>query len=112
MVKALSPEAKELFMKNPWNGNIRELENTISRLLFLCDDDYIDSETLRKAGLIDAEYTEIRENKSVKVNKTILQEALGSTGGNMKKTAETFGISRPTLYKLVKKYGLENIKYK
>jgi len=93
-------------MKNPWNGNIRELENTISRLLFLCDDDYIDIPTLEKAGIIDMEYTEIKESKSVKVNKTILQETLRLNGGNMKKTAESLGVSRPTLYKLVKKYGL------
>jgi PAS domain S-box-containing protein len=110
MVKALSPEAKELFMKNPWNGNIRELENTISRLLFLCDGDFIDSETLKKAGLIDMGYTEIKESKSVKVNKLILEEVLRSTGGNMKKTAESLGVSRPTLYKLVKKYGLQSNK--
>jgi PAS domain S-box len=105
-VKDLSPEVKELLMKNPWNGNIRELENTISRLLFLCDNDYIDVETLKKAGLLDVEYTEVKERKSVKVNKTSLEEILRSTGGNMKKTAESIGISRPTLYKLVKKYGL------
>jgi len=110
MVKALSPEVKEIFMKNPWNGNIRELENTISRLLFLCDEDYIDIATLEKAGIVDMEYTEIKESKSVKVNKTILQETLRSTGGNMKKTAESLGVSRPTLYKLVKKYGLLNNK--
>ena len=110
MVKALSPEVKEFFMKNPWNGNIRELENTISRLLFLCEGDYIDAETLKKAGMTDIEYTEIRENKSVKVNKTTLEETLRSTRGNMKKTAELLGVSRPTLYKLVKKYDLPNKK--
>lgn len=109
-VKTLSPEVKDFFMKNPWNGNVRELENTISRLLFLCDGDNIDLETLKKAGLSDLEYTEIKENKTVRVNKTILQEALQTTGWNMKRTAESLGISRPTLYKLVKKYDLMNHK--
>jgi Nif-specific regulatory protein len=37
----LSPDAMRLLMRYPWPGNIRELENTVQRLVVLAEDDEI-----------------------------------------------------------------------
>ncbi|WP_432405522.1 sigma-54 interaction domain-containing protein [Wukongibacter sp. M2B1] len=105
-VKGLNDEAKKMFLKHNWPGNIRELENTISRALFICDSNYITEKTLLMAGMKESRYEEIIKRNTVKINREIIVDTLKLTGGNKKKTAEILGISRPTLYKVIKKYDI------
>ena len=48
-----SSEAKELLVSHAWPGNIRELENTISRLVFISSGDYIDAKAVLSVGGMD-----------------------------------------------------------
>ncbi|CAH2213344.1 sigma-54 interaction domain-containing protein [Tepidibacter aestuarii] len=105
-IKGISNEAKEMLRKHTWPGNIRELENTISRSLYICNTDYITSNTLKMAGLKELESVQIIRKDSVKINKEIILDTLKSTNGNKKRASEILSISRPTLYKLLKKYEL------
>jgi sigma-54-specific transcriptional regulator len=45
----LTPDAEELLVSLPWNGNVRELENVIHRTLLLCDGLQIDADSLRRS---------------------------------------------------------------
>lgn len=105
-IKGISDEAKKMLMKHNWPGNIRELENTISRALYISNSEYITTKTLKMAGLKESEYEQIIRKDSIKINKEIILDTLKSTNGNKKRAAEILGISRPTFYKLLKKYEL------
>lgn len=102
--KGFTKGAKELMLNYNWPGNVRELENTISRTVFLNQDDYITKESLLRAGL-DATTPPKFEKKitsNIKLSKETILEAMQQTSQNKKKAAELLGISRPTLYKLLK----------
>ncbi|MCY6483014.1 sigma 54-interacting transcriptional regulator [Clostridium aestuarii] len=105
-VKGLDNKAKEMLMKHSWKGNVRELENVISRSMFICDGEWITESVLVTAGFQELKYEEIIKKESIKISKDILMNTLNSTEGNKKKAAEILGVSRPTLYKFLKKYGL------
>lgn len=99
-------DAKSILMSYPWPGNVRELENLISRVVFICDSYYITKEHLVKAGLEEAvinKNMQIPNKKELKkINKKIILETLELTGGNKKKAAELLGISRQTVYRMLK----------
>lgn len=105
-VKGIDDKAKKILIEHSWKGNIRELENVISRSMFICDGELITEKTLFMAGFKEPQYEEIIKKESVIISKAILINTLNSTKGNKKKTAEILGISRPTLYKFLKKYNL------
>ncbi|GAA0732887.1 sigma-54 interaction domain-containing protein [Clostridium oceanicum] len=103
----ITDKGKDLLLKYSWPGNIRELENAMSRALFICDTNLITEETLIKAGIKDSEYHEIIKRDRIKINRQILIETMKKVKGNKKKAAEKLGISRPTLYKMLKRYDLD-----
>lgn len=100
----LSNEAREMIMQYSWPGNIRELENTLSRCMYICDGEYITEENLVMAGLKEHKNGEFIKREAIRIDKKALIDVLELTHGNKKKASEQLGISRPTLYKLIKEY--------
>lgn len=98
-VIGLDEDAKQMLLEYNWPGNVRELENVIARSLVICEKDLIGTEVLKCAGLSNV-------RNSIKIKERIgadqARQMLLQMGGNKKKTAEALGISRPTLYKLLK----------
>jgi transcriptional regulator with PAS, ATPase and Fis domain len=104
-VVQIDKEAESLILKASWPGNVRQLENTLYRAIYQCKGDTITADILMVSGIGEA--TESVYIKPVKqYSKEKLREVLESTGYNKKKTAEVIGISRPTLYKWMKKRNL------
>lgn len=91
-----------------WPGNVRELENKIKRAVIMADGDYITAEDL---DLITTESEEpliidlrqVREDAERKA----IQRSLTLSNENVSQAAEKLGVSRPTLYDLMNKYGLK-----
>lgn len=109
-IQYIDDEAKEYLMSYSWPGNIRELENSIARAIFLCDDTVLKREHLIKAGVIDSEISYKKmfsKGNIISLDYVAVNETYQSTLKNKKRTAELLGISRPTLYKLIKKYNIE-----
>lgn len=109
-IEYIDEEAKEYLLSYNWPGNIRELENSIARAVFLCDDKIVKKEHLIKAGIIGGKISckNIYNKSNINpLDYTIVNEVYQSVSKNKKKTAELLGISRPTLYKLIKKYKIE-----
>ena len=105
-IKGLDDEAQKILLQHTWPGNVRELENTIARSLFINEGSYITGDNLRIAGLKEHQQ---QNDVGVIKSKTHLQRELvldiiRQTGGNKRRAAEMLRISRPTLYKLLKKY--------
>lgn len=111
-VKGFTKEAINAIEDYAWPGNIRELENKIKRAVILEDGDAISAEALELeakpepdvAGLDFVNLKQARET----LEKQLLSRALSQFGGNITQAAEELGVSRPTLYSMMKKYGLES----
>lgn len=104
-------EALEMLVKYEWQGNIRELENVIERMVILCQDDTINKKDLPKEIL----YKDINSIEFVlpenginfeEVEKSFIKQALVLSEGNQTKAAKLLGITRHTLLYRMDKYDL------
>ena len=108
-----SPLAMELLMSYSWRGNVRELQNEIQRCLILSgEDDFIREEYLspqinprRERTSISSSYNFFQAR--AEFEKRFLNQALARWNYNRKKTAESVGISRQGLFKLIKKHKID-----
>jgi len=104
-IVGFSEDAINGIENHTWPGNVREMENKIKRAAIMCDLKYI---TALDLGLVSEEITplnlkEIRRNAEV----SALKQALIASDNNISAAAKSLGITRPTLYDLMKKYDIQ-----
>ncbi|WNC70420.1 PEP-CTERM-box response regulator transcription factor [Thalassotalea nanhaiensis] len=108
-VKGFSDNAAAALKSHSWPGNIRELQNKIKSAVIMAATGQITSEDLGfveesdNISLAEFNLRGVREKAESKA----VEQAFALAEGNMSKTAELLGITRPTLYGLVDKYGLQ-----
>ena len=89
-----------------WPGNVRELENKIKGAVIMADGKMVTAADLGLTpGEDEPESLNLREVRQLAETKAI-RVALTKSFGNISKAAELLGITRPTLYDLLNKYGL------
>ena len=94
-----------------WPGNVRELENKIKGAIIMADGKMLSAQDLGlEASEADPESLNLREVRQRSESKAI-RVALTRSYGNISKAAELLGITRPTLYDLLNKYGLSADSY-
>jgi DNA-binding NtrC family response regulator len=100
----LHPKSVESLKNYPWPGNIRELQHTIEKAVILCEGDHIAPSDLylNQPDLVLTEETMTLEE----MEKRIIAKELKKSGQSLIVTAKNLGISRTTLYKKMKKYGI------
>ncbi len=107
--KGFTDEAAQAIETYSWPGNVRELENKIKRAVIMSEGNQITLEDLELEKTTDfsapLNLKEVRENAET----AAIKRALAYTDNNMSQTAKLLGISRPTLYTLMKKYGMESL---
>jgi two-component system, NtrC family, response regulator len=104
--KKFSKSALEAIRKYDWPGNVRELQNRVKRALVLADGPTIGPAELElELPNSSASVSTLREAKEA-LEREILLNALRENNGNISKTAKSLGVSRPTLYDLMARYGL------
>ncbi len=108
-VKGLTREAEEVFLRYPWRGNVRELRNTIERIMILEDIDYIDVANLPKEMLgehkgKDIFIGEIDLTGGINIYSLLdevmaraIRKALRMANGNKSLAARILGINRANL---------------
>jgi len=111
-VKGLSPEAGRYLLALPWPGNVRELEAAIQRAVTLTKRDVLTLEDFAPDDLpvapLGGEASPLHLNDAVReAERRYLQEVLQSVGGQRMRAAQILGISRKTLWKKLKRLGLE-----
>lgn len=107
--KKLLPEAMTMMVRYPWPGNIRELRNTVERLVILTDADDISPGDLPE-NIRDIPLTSMIEGGEITlsgIEKKHILKVLQEKQGNKALTAEVLGISLKTLYNKLKAYGID-----
>ena len=106
-VKGFAPDALAAIDGWNWPGNVRELENRVKRAVIMADSRLVSAEDLDLDGGED-EQAEALNIKSARerADRTVIRHALARSEGNISSTAKMLGISRPTLYDLLKQYDL------
>jgi two-component system NtrC family response regulator len=107
-VKGFAPDALAAIDGWPWPGNVRELENRVKRAVIMADGKLVTAEDL---DLDDAEGSEAEalnlKSAREQADRKMIRHALARSEGNISNTAKLLGISRPTLYDLLKQYDLQ-----
>jgi len=106
-LKGFSQDGIAAIESYSWPGNVRELENRIKRAAIMAEGSLITAEDLELTG---ADYQPLPLNlRHVRdeAEKNAITRALFLYNGNVSKTAEVLGVSRPTLYDLMNKHGIK-----
>lgn len=108
-VAGLTPEAMELLSRHSWPGNVRELRNVIEYAMVLCATDLIDTIHLPESitGTNGAVASPVLRAHRGQDERQKLIEALKTTFGNQTEAARLLGVSRVTVWKRIKKYGID-----
>ena len=110
--KSFSDGAIRAMLAHRWPGNIRELQNKLKSAVIMAEGTVIQADDL---GLLEpsedfaSEILNLREVREQAESKAI-RKAYQRADKNMSKTAELLGVTRPTLYSLIDKYHLEDLK--
>ena len=104
-VKKVPPEVMKILKELPWKGNVRELENALTRAVILAKGDVILEENLPvdvgERKIFPAELVSLKE-----VEKKYIQHVLNATQGNKTRASQILQITRPTLDKKISEYKL------
>jgi len=114
--RSLSKSAEKKLMDHYWAGNVRELKNTIERVVIMEDDTEIKTQHL--SFLTDARTVTSPPNISditippsglnlEDLNKQLIIQALKQSDGNKTEAARLLGMSRPTMIYRINKFGIE-----
>lgn len=107
-VTGFAPDALAAIDAHEWPGNVRELENRVKRAVIMADTKLVSAEDLDLAGGEDAD-VDVLNLKAAReaADRRVIRHALARSEGNISSTAKLLGISRPTLYDLLKQYDLQ-----
>jgi two-component system NtrC family response regulator len=106
-VKGFAPGALAAIDSWPWPGNVRELENRVKRAVIMADQKLVGAEDL---DLGAGEETALPVNLKAareRADRRAIRQALARADNNISSAAKLLGISRPTLYDLMKQYELQ-----
>jgi two-component system response regulator HydG len=113
-VKQITPQAMDRLLKHPWPGNVRELMNSIERAVVLSRSEYLDEQDLPTGARQDLSEEQVSPAAASlppdlpldEVEKATILKTLESVKGNKSEAARRLGITRRTLHKKLKKYGV------
>jgi two-component system response regulator HydG len=111
-IKGFTPKAMDQLIRYDWPGNVRELMNAVERAVVLARTDYLDDQNFSilqpsmqqsTPALSDFDDVDISLEE---VEKAAILRMLESVAGNKSEAARRLGITRKTLHKKLKKYGV------
>ena len=104
-LKGLDDQAKTVLESARWSGNIRELQNVIEKAVILSEGSELTVKDIQLEQAAKAAETTIKAVSEAEEER-LVREAMERTDGNISAAAKMLGVSRPTLYAKLKKYGL------
>ncbi|MCG8483738.1 MAG: AAA family ATPase, partial [Clostridia bacterium] len=111
----------EALLEHHWKGNIRELQNTISRAYYLCDGNEITSEYISSHMKTNIKThitnipTEIKSTENVSTineyERQLIIDAIRSCHGKVIPAAQKIKMGKTTIYRKIKKYNITSDEY-
>ena len=109
-VRAISPAAYHLLIRNRWPGNVREIENAIERAVLVSKTGEILPndlpEQIREEGTPSQDFTIPPHRTLSEIEKMAILQTLQRTNWNKQEAAQILGLYRPTLYSKMKKHEI------
>jgi two-component system NtrC family response regulator len=107
-LRGFSQEALQAIEAHPWPGNVREMENTIKRAVIMSDGPKV---SLADLGLathagVENEPLNLRQVRDEAERGAVIK-ALARCNGSVAQASELLGVSRPTLYDLMNRFGMK-----
>lgn len=99
-----SPGALEKFKTFSWMGNIRELQHTIEKAVILSEEKVLQAQNFQFGA--ETVLSDNMPETLDEMEEKMIREAMAKYGGNLTVVASKLGITRPTLYNKIKKYGI------
>ncbi|MDJ0990610.1 MAG: sigma 54-interacting transcriptional regulator, partial [Desulfobacterales bacterium] len=109
-IEGLTPGAMDILLAYPWPGNVRELRNAVEYAFVLCPGGWIEPDHLPQRILAPEAPPPAAVPKPTdrhKGKRDRLVAALRASGGNQSQAAERLGVSRVTIWKWIKKFGID-----
>ncbi len=108
-VRGFAPDALTAIDAWGWLGNVRELENRVKRAVIMADGKLVTAADLDLAEPVAADDQTLNlKSAREATDRRMIRHALARSEGNISGTARLLGISRPTLYDLLKQYDLQH----
>jgi DNA-binding NtrC family response regulator len=111
-IRAISPAAYHLLIRNRWSGNVREIENALERAVLVCKTGEIIPadlpESIREEGSPTQEFTIPPHRTLAEIEKMAILQTLQRTNWNKQEAAQILGLYRPTLYSKMKKHEIQD----
>lgn len=104
-IKGFAPDATTAIENYEWPGNVREMENKIKRAVIMCEGKQITAADigLESGTQLSINLRHVRQEAEVNA----IKKAMSLAEGNVSNAAKLLGITRPTLYDLLKKYEIQ-----
>ncbi len=101
----LREDALDAISNHKWPGNVRELENCIKRAVIMADGNSVNADDLGITSIEEAQMFNLRQVRD-EAERSAVIKVMARVDGNVAKAADLLGISRPTLYDLLNRFGL------
>ncbi len=110
-IQGFTEDAINAMLGHRWPGNIRELQNKLKSAVIMADNKFISAEDLglvvdQNASSPLLTLRKVREQAETQA----IRHAYNLSNGNLSKTADVLGVTRPTLYALIDKYKMLDLR--
>ena len=112
----LAPEVKKILTSYEWPGNVRELQNVIQHAALMTESNIVTMcdlpEYLHLAPCEKLSFQEMRDREAESVASPFLEDAIRRHNGNISQVAADVQLSRKSVYRLAKKFGIDLGQYR
>ena len=106
-LKGFTPDACAAIEAHAWPGNVREMENCLKRAVIMSEDNRLSAQDLGLAvSDLEAVPLNLRQVREV-AERDAINKAIARANGNIARAAELLGVSRPTLYDMLNRFGIQ-----
>ncbi len=110
-IQGFTEDAINAMLGHRWPGNIRELQNKLKSAVIMADNKFICAEDLGLSPQQSATTPTVTLRKVRELAETqAIRHAYNLSNGNLSKTADVLGVTRPTLYALIEKYKMLDLR--